>query len=66
MFIFLSLLYQSIAIFIARHTVEQSPPVFIDEPHQNQEDADPAQDHHGVAEPEEREVTGLKYQASSH
>ena len=57
---FLSLLYQSIAIFIARHTIEQSPAVFIDQPHQDKEDGDPAQDHHGVAEPEQGEVTRLK------
>ena len=55
-------LCQSITIFITRHTIEHSPPVFIDQPHQDQEDRDPAQDHHGVAEPEQSEVTRLKYQ----
>ena len=58
--IFLSLLCQSITIFITRNTVQQSSPVFIDEPDQNQEDRDPAQDHHRVAEPEQSEVTRLK------
>ena len=55
-----SVFWQSIAIFITRHTVEQSSAVFIDEPDQNQENRDPAQDHHCVAEPEQSEVTRLK------
>ena len=56
----LYLLCQSITIFITRNTIEQSSAVFIDEPDQNQENRDPAQDHHCVAEPEQSEVTRLK------